>query len=68
MQVIESLGRQKGLLLMNIRDSEYWSILSAYIADSFITWEVLQSSFTIKLFEKFIEFKVLPQCNSYPAE
>ena len=40
--------------------SERWSILLAYAVDGFITWEVLQGSFTIELFEEFIEFNVLP--------
>ena len=35
------------------------SILPAYTVDGFITWEVLQGSFTMELFEEFIEFKVL---------
>ena len=39
--------------------SERWSILPAYTVDGFITWEVLQGSFTMELFEEFIEFKVL---------
>ena len=39
--------------------SECWSILPAYTVDGFITWEVLQGSFTMELFEEFIEFKVL---------
>ena len=42
------------------KHSEYWSILSAYTVDGFITWEVLHGSFTIELFEEFIEFKLLP--------
>ena len=48
--------------------SERWSILTAYTVDGFITWEVLQSSFTMELFEEFIEFNVLSRCNPYPAE
>ena len=48
--------------------SERWSILPAYTVDGFITWEILQGSFTMELFEEFIKFKVLPRCNSYPAE
>ena len=39
--------------------SERWSILMAYTVNSFISWEFLQGSFTMELFEEFIEFKVL---------
>ena len=48
--------------------SERWSILSAYTVDGYITWEIMQGSFTAELFEEFIEFKVLPRCNPYPGE
>ena len=65
LQVIESLGgRQKGLHLMNIDYSTVLNvglnILPAYTVDGFITWEVLQGSFTMELCEEFIEFNVLP--------
>src|SRR5437667_931734 len=40
--------------------SKCWSILPAYTVDGFITWEILQGSFTMELFEEFMEFKVLP--------
>jgi hypothetical protein len=46
--------------------SERWSLLPAYTVDGFITWEILQGSFTAGLFENFIENKVLPLCNPYP--
>ena len=69
-QAIESLGgHQKGLPLMNIDYSSVLNVvLLAYTVDGFITWKILQGSFTMELFEKFIEFKVLPRCNPYPAE
>ena len=47
---------------------KHWSILLTYTVDGFITWEVLHDSFTMELFEEFIEFKLLPRCNPYPAE
>ena len=40
--------------------SERWSILSIYTIDDYITWEIMQDSFTTELFEEFIEFKILP--------
>ena len=39
--------------------SKRWSILLTYPVDGFITWELFQGSFTMELFEEFIEFKVL---------
>ena len=47
---------------------ERWSILPVYTVDGFITWEVLQGSFAIELFEEFIDINILPYCNPYPAE
>jgi hypothetical protein len=35
--------------------SERSSLLSAYTVDGFVTWEVLQGSFTLQSFENFIE-------------
>ena len=60
-QAIESLGgHQKGPHEYRLfKRSEHWSILPTYTVDGFITWEVLQGSFTMELFEEFIEFKVL---------
>ena len=45
-----------------------WSILPAYTIDGYITWEIMQGSFTAELFEEFMEFNVLPRCNPYPGE
>ena len=54
---------------MNIGYSSVLNVvLLAYTVDGFITWKILQGSFTMELFEKFIEFKVLPRYNPYPAE
>ena len=47
--------------------SKRWSILPAYTIDGFITWEVEHGSFTMELFEDFIELKLLPLCNAYPG-
>src|SRR5436190_2140028 len=52
----------------SIKRSDRWSILPAYTVDGFITWEIIQGSFTTELFEEFIEFKILPRCNPYPGE
>ena len=35
-------------------------LLPVYTIDGYITWEIMQGSFTAELFEEFIEFKVLP--------
>ena len=47
----------------SIKRSERWSILPAYTADGFITWEFIQGSYSTELFNDFIEFNLLPFCN-----
>jgi hypothetical protein len=52
------------------KPSERWSIFPAYTIDGFITEKIFRPhSFSVDLFEfqKFIEFNVLPRCNSYPG-
>ena len=46
--------------------SECWPILPTYTTEGFITWEIIQSSFTAETFKSFIENKILPLCNSFP--
>ena len=47
--------------------SERWLILPAYTIDGFLTWHIEYRSFSQKLLEDFIEDKLLPFCNSFPA-
>ena len=46
--------------------SERWSLLPAYMIEGFVTWEILQGSFTAQSFKNFIENKLLLLCNPYP--
>ena len=50
-----------------LKRNKRWSILSAYIIDDFITWEIEYESFSQELFEDFIENKLLPMCNPFPG-
>lgn len=51
----------------SIKRSERWSILPAYTVDGFITWNIIQGSFTGDLFDDFIEFNLLPRCTPFPG-
>ncbi len=51
----------------SIKRSERWSILPAYTADGFITWEIIQGSYSTELFNDFVEFNLLPFCNRFPG-
>ena len=50
------------------KHSECWSLLSAYIFDGYITYDIVHGSYMAELFNDFIENKVLPLCNAYPCE
>lgn len=47
--------------------SERWSLLPAYTLDGYITYDLIQGSYTTELFNTFIETKVLPLCNPSPG-
>ena len=51
----------------SIKRSERWSILPVYTIDGFFVWDIIQGSYTIDLFNAFVEEKVLPFCNPYPG-
>jgi len=40
--------------------SEYWSILSAYAQEGFITRDITRGSFTAKMFNNFVKNNLLP--------
>src|SRR5438552_17360751 len=47
----------------SIKRSERWSVLPAYTTDGFITSESIQGSYSIELFNDFVEFNLLHFCN-----
>ena len=47
--------------------SERWSVLPAYTVDGYMAWEVMQGSYTTKLFNAFVREKVLPLCSPFPG-
>lgn len=51
----------------SIKRSERWSILPAYTMDGFLVWDIMQGSYTTETFNDFIEHKVLPITNPFPA-
>lgn len=51
----------------SIKCTERWPILPAYTIDGFITWNIIQGSFTGDLFDDFIEFNLLPRCTPFPG-
>lgn len=52
---------------MPVKRSERWSILPCYGIDSYITWEIIQGSFTAESFNQFIHDKVLPLTSPFPG-
>jgi transposase len=48
----------------NLRRFKRWSILSAFIVNDYIAWEVHQSSITAVIFNDFVQNQMLSQCTS----
>jgi DDE superfamily endonuclease len=44
-----------------------WQILPAYTIDGILAFDVYQGTNDSSTFESFLEFKVLPKCNPFPA-
>lgn len=52
----------------SFKHSERWSLLPAMTIDGYITHMVFQGAITSEIFERFLEYQVLPLCNPWPAE
>ena len=48
-----------------LKRSEKWSILLIYIINDFIAWDIIQSSYNIELFNKFVRNWVIPSTNPF---
>ncbi len=48
----------------NLRKSKKWSILSAFIVNDYIAWEMHQNSITAIIFNDFVRNQMLSQCTS----
>jgi hypothetical protein len=48
----------------NLRKSKRWSILSAFIVNDYITWEIRQNSIIVIIFNDFMRNQMLSQCTS----
>jgi hypothetical protein len=48
----------------NLRRSKRWSILSAFIVNDYITWEMHQNNITAIIFNDFVQNQMLSQCTS----
>jgi transposase len=54
-------------LSYSFRRSERWSLLPALTVDGYLSYTIFQGSITSEILESFLEFQVLPYCNSHPA-
>ena len=61
------LKGQKARETRPAKRSECWSLLPAYTLDGYITYDLIQGSYTTELFNTFIETKVLRLCNPSPG-
>jgi transposase len=50
----------------SIKRSERWSILPAMCLDGYLAYDIYQGGYTSEMFERFLQYDVLPQCNPYP--
>ena len=50
-----------------LKKSKKWSILPVYTQDGYIAWDILHGSYTIELFNQFIETWVIPNTNPFPG-
>jgi transposase len=48
----------------NLRRSKKWSILSAFIVNDYIAWEMHQNNITVTIFNDFVRNQMLSQCTS----
>ncbi len=52
------------MISQNLRRSKRWSILSVFIVNDYIAWEIHQSSITATIFNDFVRNQMLSQCTS----
>ena len=50
-----------------IKQSERWSILPALTIEGYLDYIIFHRSITTKIFNDFVEDRVLPYCNPYPG-
>ena len=50
-----------------LKKSKKWSILLVYTQDEYIAWDIIHGSYTIELFNQFIETWVIPNTNPFPG-
>src|SRR5438046_5198258 len=48
-----------------LKKSKKWSILPVYTQDGYIAWDILHGSYTIELFNQFIETCVISHTNPF---
>ncbi len=52
------------MISQNLRRSKRWSILSVFIVNDYIAWEIHQNSITATIFNDFVRNEILSQCTS----
>jgi transposase len=52
------------IMSQDLRRSKRWSILSAFIVNDYIAWEMHQNSITAIIFNDFVQNQMLSQCTS----
>lgn len=51
----------------SLHRGQRWQILPAYTLEGILACDVYQGTTDLSSFESFLEFKVLPKCNPFPA-
>ena len=55
------------VVMEELKKSKKWSILPVYTQGGYIAWDILHRSYTIELFNQFIETWVIPNSNPFPG-
>ena len=50
-----------------LKYTEKWSILPLYTMDGYISWDIIQGSYNIELFNKFVKNHVIPRTTPFPG-
>jgi hypothetical protein len=51
-----------------LKKSERWSVLPAYTINGYIEAVTYQGSITAEIFEDWLEYQALPNCNRWPGD
>ena len=50
-----------------LKYTEKWSILPLYTMDGYVSWDIIQGSYNIELFNEFVKNHVIPRTAPFPG-